>query len=462
MTQPDAPSRSRTQPSVLALGFAAFLALVMLVPLGRIAERGTITPVTDANDFRAFYCASRTLLARQDPYRIEPLGSCERAAAQTFGLAMRAPITPAPLPGFALAALAPLARLPYDAASSLWFRLSIVLLLAGIVATARVANVRLALVAAAFMIPVAYVSISVGQVGPLLVATIAGIALAVRARRMDIAALLCAPLCVEPHLALPVFASLFAFVPAMRAYLIAVTALLGVAQLAAVGPAITREYATVVVPMHAITEIAWREQFSLTSLLWRLGTDPLAASRIGDVWYAGACCVGVALGRSLWRHFNDAAFLVVVPVAVAVIGGAYIHLFQIAVALPFAFLAFARFERARWATVTAMILLAIPLHSVLEWTSYEPRFQSQLRTARQPVSAPIIIGRNDRNPIVEQQQLRVGYAGLFEQPKLSENVTLVTKIPTWLGLLALVGSAFANVRTFDRSRRPVGGTHRYA
>ena len=71
-------------------------------------------------DFRAFYCAGAALDAGADPYRAEPLRSCEVAAWEAFPAGYPEVAVPAPLPGYALTPFALLARLPYGVAAALW------------------------------------------------------------------------------------------------------------------------------------------------------------------------------------------------------------------------------------------------------------------------------------------------------------------------------------------------------
>src|SRR5579883_636545 len=60
-------------------------------------------------DFRAFYCAARVAAHRADPYLTEPLRSCEVAIGTTPFFRKNPGVTiPAPLPGYAIAALMPL------------------------------------------------------------------------------------------------------------------------------------------------------------------------------------------------------------------------------------------------------------------------------------------------------------------------------------------------------------------
>jgi len=74
---------------------------------------------TNALDFREFYCGGAAVLQGADPYRVEPLRSCEHRIAP----AKEEPAwlaEPAPLPGYSLALFAQFARLDFGLARVLW------------------------------------------------------------------------------------------------------------------------------------------------------------------------------------------------------------------------------------------------------------------------------------------------------------------------------------------------------
>ena len=78
--------------------------LVALVALGALLayDRHARKPLLNAhNDFTAFYCAGKVVDAHADPYRVEPLRACERAAYETPS-APAWEVTPAPFPGYVL------------------------------------------------------------------------------------------------------------------------------------------------------------------------------------------------------------------------------------------------------------------------------------------------------------------------------------------------------------------------
>ncbi|MGH7757112.1 MAG: hypothetical protein ACREM8_12635, partial [Vulcanimicrobiaceae bacterium] len=115
--------RNRPRSAALWGPAAAVLALFLIgLWFGVLQENRRGSPVTNPPDFRAYYCGAVVAAAGGDPYRAEPLGACESAAAGAFGYVLFPHLVmPAPLPGYALAFFAPFAALPFPTASAIWF-----------------------------------------------------------------------------------------------------------------------------------------------------------------------------------------------------------------------------------------------------------------------------------------------------------------------------------------------------
>src|ERR1700688_3993719 len=92
-------------------------------------------------DYRAFACAGAIVGTGGDPYRAEPVRTCEHRRGLLAG---RSDLTllavPAPLPGYALAPFALLGRLPDGLGAALWLLVS--LLAGGIAAQALIVIAR--------------------------------------------------------------------------------------------------------------------------------------------------------------------------------------------------------------------------------------------------------------------------------------------------------------------------------
>jgi hypothetical protein len=313
-------------------------------------------------DFRAFYCAARVASQGADPYHTEPLRSCETAIGPKVFFEKNPGVTiPAPLPGYALAALVPLAMLPFGIAAALWAALLLLAVTACIVALARFGAVSWEIALAVFALSLGMLSLPFGEVVPLALGFICLAAYAAWRGRPRAAAFLAAGAMVEPHLGLPACIALAVWLPATRVPLALSFAALGSLSLILLGPVTNLEYVSSVLPAHALSEITRDTQYSLTAVLASLGVAPGIAMRAGLLCYIAMLAAGTFVGGRLARQTRNDAFVVCMPVAFAVFGGTFIHATQIAAALPAAVLIVttAPREYRPWG-VAAMLLLAVP------------------------------------------------------------------------------------------------------
>jgi len=132
------------------------------------------------------------------------------------------------------------------------------------------------------------------------------------------------------------------------------------ASLATGGLRTSLEYLRAVVPAHALSEIANEKQFSLTYALHRLGFPDAAALHVGEFSYLVMTLAGIVVAGAIAKR-TSAAAIVVIPPAFAVIGGPFVHIIQIAAALPAALFLFAAGSpRTRRTLGLAIVALAIP------------------------------------------------------------------------------------------------------
>jgi hypothetical protein len=310
-------------------------------------------------DFNAFYCAGAVLDRGADPYRAEPLGACERTAkpapliAGAAGLAM-----PAPLPPYALAPFALLAHLPYLAAAGAWTLFLALCVAITVGSLRRLTGLPIATLAFAFLLGDGYASIALGQIAPVAIAAIALAARLLAEGRDELSACAAGVALLEPHVGLPACASLFVWRARTRLPLVAVALACAAVSVMVAGTGTLVEYVRAVLPAHALSEIANEKQFSLTYALARLHVPDELALRAGELWYA------VAVGGAIWvagriaRNGGGAGQIVSLPAALAVFGGPFVHISQIAAALPAAFLLYARTTDRRLGL--AIVALAIP------------------------------------------------------------------------------------------------------
>ena len=398
-------------------------------------HHGVDGPLTNAIDFRAFYCAGAALDHGADPYRVEPVRSCERDALATagFGFAQR-DVLETPYPPIAIAAIGLLGFLPYRIAVELWLTIGIASLAAAIVATGRLTGLRPIFITLALIASLGFASFYYGQPVPL---AVAGLTLAALAARREHGVWVAAGLVlasVQPHLALPAWIGAAAFVPAARkplaiaAAAIAAIALVFYAQL-------TFEYLRIVLPSHARAEIAnFDIQYGLSSLLLYAGMPITWAMRLGTLSYVAMLGVGAYVARALVRRFDDPAFAILTPAALITIGGTYLHGHQIAVAIPFAFLLWSRLRSTggvaqRLVLATAICALAVPWNIMADRPWAPNAAYAHPPAYRTPRAGEMLDqSYGERQDIV---RARDGYSLAF----------VAWKLPTWLALLAVLATS---------------------
>ncbi|MEO6834362.1 MAG: glycosyltransferase family 87 protein [Candidatus Tumulicola sp.] len=316
-------------------------------------------------DFNAFYCAARIQSTGGNPYRYEPLHSCE---IQNWPPITPNEVTPAPLPPYGIAVFMPLARLPFAQAGLLWWIALVASAVVTVWAIVELTELPLLLVATCTVVAMLVQALPSGALAPLCIALLSAAAVALTRGRLTLAAVLLGLACLEPQVALPPMLAAFIFLPRMRARLAGVAIAIVVVSLVTGGPALNIEYVAAVLPAHAVSELGYSAQYSLSSMLHALGFPDRAAIAAGSVQYGLFVLAGLWLARLLRRTMPES--VVLVPMAFAVTGGTFIHLTQVVGALPLAFVVAARARStAAWLGVA---LIATPWHSVLKYNSALP------------------------------------------------------------------------------------------
>ena len=311
-------------------------------------------------DFRAFYCAGSAIAHRADPYREEPLRSCEAAAGPPAEPAFLRPVAlPAPLPPYALLLFVPFALLPFPLAALCYGALLIASMTLAVALLERLTGVSSTMLNVALAAVTATVTYYVGQPMPLVFAAVAAAALFARRGRWCGASACVALASIEPHVALAAIVGLMAVVPRTRIPLLLCGAGLALASVGALGWPVCVEYVREVVPAHALAN-AYEWQFSLTSLLTSLGAPLGAAVRWGELEFSAMLLLGVAAAQRLRKLTGDDAVLVIVPPAFAMFGGVHVHFQQIAIAFPAILYVAMRFPRVRAAAIGGVALAMIP------------------------------------------------------------------------------------------------------
>ncbi len=208
-----------------------------------------------------------------------------------------------------------------------------------------------------FALSLVMLSLPLGEVVPLAVAAICLSAYSAWQGRLRAAALFAAAAMIEPHLGLPACIALAVWRPTSRVALVLVLGTLAIISFAALGMERNIEYFTAVLPAHALSELTRDTQYSLSAILASAGVPAAAALRAGSLWYVAMLVVGVIVAGRLAQRTRNDAFVVAIPPAFAVFGGSFIHVTQIAVALPAAALLVAYAPRER-RTLAVVALLA--------------------------------------------------------------------------------------------------------
>lgn len=462
-----------TARKIVAIVALALLGIAALRDLGRL---GDSLPWNRLYDFADFYCAGSALEQRADPYRYEPLHRCERAVnrAPAYRADARR-VVPAPLPPYDFPVFMALSRLDFGDARRL-DGVAIVLAVIASIAGLSALGIPLDAAAAALLFPAGYLLLDAGQIVPFALLTLVFCGVALARGRDAIAGTLAALMLIEPHLGLPVFAALLLFVPKARA-----AALIMGLLLLAVGTALTgvsgmEEYVARVLPAQAAAETSYVYQYSLTYLLALAGVSAAPAVLLGQISYVAMSGVGIWLGAKLSTTLTRRELTAFMPAACAIAGGAYVHMIDVAIAIPAALvLAIALRGRARIVAALAVALLAVPWIAV--WIGKKlflaTLFVVAVVLMRLKLGAAIavtafaaiavVIYAFELNPPPpfpsgiaiasfssnDLAQVAWGaYVAAIGSPALG---WLLIKLPTWAALFALVGAAWSAAARRPRS-----------
>jgi hypothetical protein len=446
------------------------LGLLAIAALRDFARLGDALPWRQLYDFADFYCAGAALDDRADPYRYEPLHRCEHAVNPTA--AYRADprhVVPAPLPPYDFPPFMLAARLRFSLARTI-DAVAIALAIAAAIWGLALARVPLDVAALSLALPAGYVLLGAGQVVPFALVSLVFCGVALARERDGVAGILAALTLVEPHLGLPVCAALLCWAPRSRIAIVAAVAALGIAGFLTTGVPSVVEYVTRVLPAQAWAETGYAYQYSLTYLVRSLGAPPMSALRAGELSYAAMFAVGVLLGRGAARSVSRRELIAYLPAATSVIAGPYVHMVDLAFAIPAALVLATSLEgRLRDVAAAALCLLAVPW--IPAWIAKKLFLVSLFLVAtlllRLRVSARVSIGTFAAIAIAlyifelaPPAPLVATTAGAFRPGDFAEYawgayvnalgapsfMWFAVKVPTWLGMSGLLGSAFGAVR----------------
>ncbi len=332
----------------------ALVAFLLLAVLQRVVGESSVKPSENVLDYRVVACGERAILHRADPYRTEPLRRCEHALA----LEQHEPAwsaTPFALPPYSAAFLAPFGALNFGVGRVLWLAFAVLALCLTAAALAEMLERSVLPVLLVLAPTVGFLNIRYGETVPFAIAAVALAALALQRRRPLLAGVATCVALIEPAIGLPAVVGIFVLVPAARRALLASVAVLAAVSVGAFGFARNVEYAMTFLPAQERSELLARDQYSLTHLVYVLGVPAHVASTLGSASYFIALAIGVFAARRMVERMNFPGLIVLLPVAVSMLGGPFVHDVEIAAALPAA-LVLARDSRLARAAVA---LLAI-------------------------------------------------------------------------------------------------------
>jgi len=259
----------------------------------------------------------------------------------------------------------PLSHLSFGAAALLWIAILASAWVAVVVALRTITGYSWSLLAACFTFA-AMMSLSLGQLSPIAIAALCIAALLLYLERPQWAGAVAALAMVEPHVALPACIAIFVTIPRARFPLVAVGITLMLIS-ACFGVGRNIEYMLYVLPAHALSDVPDIGQFSVTVLGHVVGLSDDLASRVGGVWYLVMSSAGIVVACVAARRLACLPLVVVLPMAFAVFGGAYVHWQQVVAAIPAAVLLLRCDRRPPVLLAAALIGLAIPWVYVVGW-----------------------------------------------------------------------------------------------
>lgn len=302
-------------------------------------------------DLDAFYCAGEVMTSGGDPYRYGPMHACE-----TRYLAPSVPqaAVPAPFPPYAIAGFSLLSKLSFARAALLWELLTIAAAATIVMTILELTGLPLLLVGTCTFVAVLVDSVAFGALAPIPIALLCLAALSIVRRRWTLATVLLALSCVEPHLALPPIAAAFILIPQMRLRLLCAGALLLAVTLAA-GLPLNVEYVREVLPAHAASELGTANQLSLSTLLHTFGASQRVALTLGTAQYALFAAGAIAIAAALRK--SQPVAIVLLPMALATVGGTFVHASELVAIAPVAWAIAARVRSAiAWTGLTLALV----------------------------------------------------------------------------------------------------------
>ncbi len=437
-------------------------------------------------DFIDFYCSGATFAKHGNPYVTDDYDRCGGKLASVRPK-LSAHLPPAPVPSYDVAFFALFAKLPFVTSASVWLVLSFIAFLATIPIVARVSGLPPLLVFAALALQLRS-ALQWGQLPPIVMCALAVGAFAIVRRRWTTAAIALTCSMIEPHIGFAACLASVVWIPKIRIPLVIGLGTLSIVGLVALGLDNNLLYVQKILPLQILAEEPAQNQMSLTWLLYWFGASAGLATRLGSLSYLVMLVLGVVFARSSARALRTDAAIPLVPTGLVVLGGPFIHLVQIEVAVICALLFAGRAERYRglaWCAVigfsviwssepwlshpwslsrleSLVIAAAIAAYAfgrgvparmlavgavaalayIVVTTALLHVSQTPIRIAQSSSAYSAELGTNDR--------YTTGIWGVDirqrDNTRISSYVTLFSKAPPWISLIALLVAIAATTR----------------
>ncbi len=449
-----------------------FLAVLGVAALRDVVRLGDALPWHKMYDFQDFYCAGTVVAGGGNPYRYEPLHTCEQRVERDTALYAAHPalVIPAPQPPYDFVPFAALARLDFDRARTLYALAIVVVLALSVLALAR-SGIPIDVAAIALVLPVGYLELDSGQIVPFAFLFLCACGAALVMHRDMLAGIFASLALIEPHLGLPVALGAFFFVPRARIALLATCTLLAAIGVATVGFPIVVEYLTRVLPAQAASELAFPYQYSLTYALDLFGASPTMAQIAGEGSFVVLLAAGLWIAPRLAAKLERRELLVFFPAACAVMAGPYLHMVALCFAIPAA-LVFATRLSGSLRDVSAVIACTLMIPWIMVWAIKKlflaSIFLAVLLLVRLQVTPWFAVAfvtaataliyafelRSPDLPATSTAAVHFGntelaqteWRAFTDQLRTRDFRWFAIKLPTWGALTALLAVAFATVR----------------
>ncbi|HEY9084314.1 MAG TPA: glycosyltransferase 87 family protein [Candidatus Tyrphobacter sp.] len=312
-------------------------------------------------DFKAFYCSARAVLHHENPYSAVPLGACEsQPAPWPLFVARQGAVLPAPLPGYLIGLFTIVAWLPFQAAVVVWLLALIAATISAIAILARVLNLDPWNLAVGLSLILVANALVIGQIVPIAMLGIALAALGARRRSAALVGCGSALAFFEPQVGIAV-ALVCALLSRRFALVVAVVAVaLLLISVTVLGLSENVEYVRTVLPAQALAELHAAIQYSLSWILAGLGMSAGWALRIGQLWWLAMLGAAAWFARSPHARAKPEIAVLAAP-AFTVVGGPYLHIHHVALAVPAALWLASTPGRAPWIRIAAAVAICVPL-----------------------------------------------------------------------------------------------------